>query len=80
MNDEPYTGSFYVLEGIRPDMTTIPIALGTNKQKLVMLAIELGEKYQSIFVAFGVVFVESNMTRLDAELSKQTHPAPQTRN
>lgn len=80
MNDEPYIGDFYVLEGIRPDMSTIPLAIGTNKQKLAYLALELGEKYHNVFVAFGVVFVESNMARIDAELAKQTHPAPHTRN
>ncbi len=80
MSFKPYTGDFFVLEGIRPDMSSIPIAIGTDKQEMTMFAISLGEKYRDTFAAFGVVFVGSTLEAIDAELSKQTHAAPTTRN
>ena len=80
MSFKPYTGDFYVLEGIRPDMSSIPIAIGTDKQEMAIFAISIGEKYRDFFVAFGVVFVQSTLETIDAELSKQTHAAPTTRN
>lgn len=80
MSFKPYTGDFYVLEGIRPDMSSIPIAIGTDRNEMALFAISLGEKYRDFFVAFGVVFVQSTLETIDAELSKQTHAAPTTRN
>lgn len=80
MSFKPYTGDFFVLEGIRPDMSSIPIAIGTDGQEMAIFAISIGEKYRDFFVTFCVVFVQSTLETIEAELSKQTHAAPTTRN
>lgn len=80
MSFKPYTGDFYVLEGIRHDMSSIPIAIGTDKQEMAMFAISICEKYSDAFVAFGVVFVGSTLEAIDALNAQQTHSAPTTRN
>lgn len=80
MSIPPYIGTFWVLEGIHPDLTMSLVAIATDRDKLIEFVGTLEGRYRQHFVAFKMQEVGGTLSYLDKLEAKPTHETPMTRN
>lgn len=80
MNIPPYIGTFWVVEGIRPNMDHMLVAIATDRDALIDFVGNLEERYKTEFIAFKMMEVGGTLLYLDQIKATPTHAAPTGQN
>jgi hypothetical protein len=80
MHIAPYIGTFWVVEGMRPDMTQMLVAIGTSRDELIDWVGNLDLRYRREFIAFKMQEVGGTLLYIDQINTTPTHPAPTGQN
>jgi hypothetical protein len=80
MNIPPFIGTFWVVEGMRPDMTQMLVAIGTDRDELIEFIGNLDVRYKKEFVAFKMQEVGGTLLYIDQINATPTHAAPTGQN